>query len=562
MSKREVARSLGGLGRVELGAGVAALLLTFACGDGDTPNVDGGQAGIDAGGSAGAPPTNPGRGAMHRLNSNEYNNTVGDVLGTTTLPADANWRGGEIDGFDNIASQLGIDETQYERYLDAAETLANEVFASPALKARFVFCGATDDPACVEAFSAQAGLRVFRRPLRASEVGRYQALYASVRQQGQDHEASLKHILWAMLSSAEFLYRIELQGEDDERPLDSFEVATRLSYFLWSSAPDDDLLMAAARDELTSEEGVKATFARLLDDGKSNRLVESFAGQWLGGRKVMKHPVAAGMFPEWTPAAAFAATNEMYYYFSEFMRGDRSWLDFLKADINYVNADLAPIYGIPGIAGSDMQRLEQTGDDRAGFLGLAGFLALSSMDRRTSPTLRGRWVLLNMLCTTPPDPPGNIPKLEETGQDLDTGNIRDALALHRTREDCKTCHSLFDPFGLALEKYDAVGRYRDTYGDGSLVDASTELGASAAYPDGIAFEGLQGAADAVTNSPQFKACVAKKLFTYGLGRLPSDNDEAWIQVIQRDWEAGDLTVRRLMETLVLSEPFRNSGDDK
>jgi hypothetical protein len=538
------------------------LVLTFACGDGDAPNVEGGQAGIGPGGSTGDPPTNPGRGAMHRLNSNEYNNTVGDVLGTKTFPADANWRGGEIDGFDNIASQLGVDDTQYERYLDAAEALANEVFASPALKARFVFCQAADDPACVEAFAAQAGLRVFRRPLRAGELARFQALYTSVRQQGQDHEGSLKHVLWAMLSSAEFLYRIELKGEGKQRPLDSFEVATRLSYFLWSSAPDDDLLMAASRDELATEEGVKSTFTRLLDDGKSNRMIEGFVGQWLGGRKVMKHPVAPGMFPDWTPEAALAATNEMYYYFSEFLRDDRSWLDFLKADVNYVNADLAPIYGLPGITGADMQRVEQTDDDRAGFFGLAGFLALSSMDRRTSPTLRGRWVLLNMLCTEPPDPPGDIPKLEETGRDLDTGNIREALALHRTREDCKTCHALFDPFGLALEKYDAVGRYRDAYGDGSPVDASTELGASEAYPDGIAFEGLQGAADAVTNSPQYKACIAQKLFTYGLGRLPSENDEAWIRVIGRDWEAGDLTVRRLMETLVLSEPFRNSGDDK
>jgi hypothetical protein len=556
-----VARNLSG---VELCAGVAVLLLTFAC-DGDDPEGDGDGKGGSAGmsGSAGAPPTDPGRGAMHRLNSNEYNNTVGDVLGTATFPADANWRGGEIDGFDNIASQLGVDETQYERYLDAAETLANEVFAKPELKMRFVSCETADDPACVDAFTAVAGLRVFRRPLRAAETARYQLLYGNLRQQGQDHDGALKNILWAMLSSAEFLYRIELKGEGEgARPLDSFEIATRLSYFLWSSAPDDALLQAASENALDSEEGVKAAFGRLLDDGKSNRMIESFVGQWLGGRKVVKHPVAPGMFPEWTTAAAFSATNEMYFYFSEFLHGDRSWMDFLKADINYVNADLAPIYGMTGITGPDMQRLEQTSDDRAGFLGLAGFLALSSMDRRTSPTLRGKWVLLNILCTEPPDPPGNIPKLEETGRDLDTGNIREALALHRTREDCKTCHALFDPFGLALEKYDAVGRYRDTYADGTPVDASTELGQSEAYPDGIAFEGLQGAADAVTGSPQYKACITQKLFTYGLGRMPAGEDEAWIHEIQRDWEAGDLTVRRLMETLVLSDPFRNSGDVK
>ena len=214
---------------------------------------------------------------------------------------------------------------------------------------------------------------------------------------------------------------------------------------------------------------------------------------------------------------------------------------------------------MPDITGTDLQRVQYTSDERAGFLGFAGFLALSSKDRRTSPTLRGKWVLLNMLCTEPPPPPGNIPKLEATGRDLDTGNVRDALAAHRTRADCNQCHGLFDPFGFALEKYDAVGRYRQTYGDGTAIDASTELGSSTAYPNGIKFEGIQGAADAVTGSPQFKACVVSKLFTYSLGRVPAGDDQGWIQQLQQNWEGGDLTIHRLMQALVLSAPFRSSG---
>jgi hypothetical protein len=566
---------VGNLGRAQQCVAIGALLGTFACTamvDGTSPmgaGASGGdpfnpQAGSSgAGGSAGSsvtPPTDPGRGAMHRLNSNEYNYTVADVLGTSLHPAGENWRGGELDGFDNIASQLGTTDTQFGLYLDAAEALARDFFASPTLKSRFLTCG-TADAACAKEFASNAGLRLFRRPLRATELARYEQLYTSIRGQGQDHEASLEHLLWAMLSSAEFLYRIELRGSaPGNRPLNSYELASRISYFLWNSAPDDALLDAAKSDSLQSDDGVKATFERVLNDGKSNRFIESFIGQWLGARKVASHAVAPALYPAWSPDSAQAATNEMYFYFSEFLHSDRPWTDFLKADVNFVNESLAPIYGITGITGANLQRVEHTTDERAGFMGLAGFLTLSSTDRRTSPTSRGKWVLQRILCTDPPPPKPGIPELSETGRDLDKGNIRDALAQHRKDPDCKLCHALFDPFGLALEHYDAIGHYRETYADGSAIDASTELGASAAYPNGIKFDGIRGGADAVTGSPQFKACVVKKLYTYGLGRLPSGEEAGWLPVIQRDWETGTPSVPKLIQSIVLSKPFRNSGD--
>lgn len=565
---------VGYLSRAELCVATGALLSTFACTamvDGTSPKGAGGsggdtitpQAGSGGlGGSGSAPPTDPGRGAMHRLNSHEYNYTVADVLGTSLRPATANWRGGELDGFDNIASQLGIEETQYARYLDAAEALAADVFASPTMKARFLTCQ-TEDAACVADFASRAGLRLFRRPLRPTEITRYQALYTDFRTKGQAHEIALQNLLWAMLSSAEFLYRIELRGgAPGKRALDGYELAARFSYFLWSSAPDDALLDTAKDDGLKSDDGVKATFERLLNDPKSNRFVESFVGQWLGARQVPTHAVSPALFPQWSSATADAATNEMYFYFSEFLHSDRSWLDFLKSDTNYVNASLAPLYGMPNITGTELQRVSYTTDKRAGFLGLVGFLTMSSTDRRTSPTSRGKWVLRNILCTEPPPPKPGIPELSATGRDLDKGNIRDALAQHRVDPDCKACHALFDPFGLALENYDAVGEYRDTYPDGSAIDATTELGTSLAYPNGIKFEGISGAADAVTGSPQFKACVARKLFTYGLGRVPSGDDSGWLTQIQQDWEKGATSVPQLIQQIVLSTPFRNSGDSK
>lgn len=543
----------GSSGKAELYFAIAALLGTLSC----TGVLEGGNPGADSSAPDPIPQgENPGRGEMHRLNTTEYNYTVADVLGTTLRPANGNWRGGEIEGFDNIASQLGVDETQFGLYVDAAEALANDVFASPTLKAKFVPCAKTDDMACVQDAIAKAGLQVFRRPLRSAEIATYQKVYTRSRGLSQDHDSSLKHVLWSLLSSAEFLYRIELPGKvAGKRPLDGFEVASRLSYFLWSSAPDSALLEAAAANALSSESGVQSAVDRMLTDAKSKRFIESFAGQWLGARKVAGHAVAPERFPQWNEAVASAAMNEIYLYFEEFLRKDKPWTEFLTADINFVNGSLAPIYGMSNVTSMELTAVSNTTDQRKGFLGLAGFLTLSSMDRRTSPTLRGKWVLGNLLCEEPPPPPADVPKLEVGGKDLDNGNIRTILEAHRTRADCATCHALFDPFGMALEKFDAIGRYRTTYGDGSMIDASTDL-------KGVPFEGLDGAASAVTSHPNFKACFTHKLFTYALGRKPAGDDEKWIAELEHQWSAGNLSIKSLIAELTQSVPFRNSGDVK
>jgi hypothetical protein len=550
----------GSSGKAELYLGIAALLGTLAC----TGTIDGGKSsdgsstpGVPGGGPGAHYPagTNPGRSEMHRLNTKEYNASVADVLGTKLQPGNANWRGGEVDGFDNMASVLGVDETQYSLYLDAAEALATEFFMSSPLKSKFVTCAATDDTACVQSFVNKAGLHLFRRPLRPAEVTTYGKVYTAARAQGQDHEGSLKHVLWAQLASAEFLYRMEFPKGNAARTLDGFELASRLSYFLWTSAPDDGLLESAAANKLTTDAEIDAAVERMLEDAKSARFVEAFAGQWLGARAVASHPVAPDRFPSWNEAMATAAMNEVYAYFDDFLKSDRSWMEFLTTDVNFVNGALAPLYGIPNVTTMTTTRVTHTADERKGFLGLAGFLAVSSMDRRTSPSLRGKWVLGNLLCTEPPPPPKDVPKLDLAGQDLDNGNIIQILEQHRVRADCAGCHALFDPFGQALEKYDAIGQYRTTYKDGSQIDTSTDLA-------GVPFDGITGAAEIVTQQPGFSSCIAHKLFTYSLGRPPAGDDNAWIEGIEQQWKTGDLSIRRLIKSLALSTPFRNSGDVK
>ena len=541
-----------------------------------TPNPGGnagsGSTGATAGGSAGGTgnagggmslpsgPLDPGVGEMHRLNTVEYNATVADVLGTQLQPATANWRAGGLDTFDNIASQLGVDDNQYLLYLDAAEALANDVFASDALRARIVTCTTSDDAACVSSIVSKTGLRVFRRPLLEAELSTYGKAYKSARAMGDDHAASLKQVLWSMLASAEFLYRMEFDGaETGKHPISGYELASRLSYFLWSSAPDDALLAAAST--LNTDDALSRSVDRLLIDSKSSRFVKNFAGQWLGARKVQSHPAAPDVYGAWTPEVANAASAEMLAYFDEFLRNDRPWLDFLKADVNFVNAALAPLYGMPNISGTALQRVESPTDNRAGFMGLAGFLAVTSVDRRSAPTLRGKFVLLNLLCSPTPPAPPTAGKLEDKG-DPTKLNIRDVLAKHRAAPGCGSCHNIMDPFGLALENYDGIGQLRAVYPNGTSIDPSTELPKSASFPAGIQFSGLSGAQDAISSDPRFKECITQKLISYGIGRSLSEDDKKSATLISAKAAEGGLTIKKVIRSIALAEPFRyrNAAD--
>jgi hypothetical protein len=546
------------LGVVALGA------LALACtgvvgGEEEKGSGPGGPSGTGATGSGGivdpgVPLTeDPGRKDMHRLNTAEYNATVKDVLGTQLQPANPSWRGGEIDGWDNIASQLGVDDTQYERYFTAANDLAEEFFANPALKARYVTCATTDDATCVNGIINNAGLHIFRRPLSTEEVATYFKAYQGARTIGDDHDQSLKVVLRALLSSAEFLYRIEIDPDPASttpHAVTAYELASRLSYFLWSSAPDDALLAAAADSSLVADAGLGAAVDRMLTDAKAQRLIENFAGQWLGGRKIAEKTVDPAVYPDWNPDLAGAAQRELYAYFGEFLSGARPWNTFLSADVNFLEPPLAALYGVAGTG-----RTEVTTDTRYGFLGLGGFLAASSVAARTSPTLRGRWILQNLLCNKPADPPPMVPELEEQSADLSNLSIREKLEAHRANPACAGCHSIIDPYGLALEEYDGIGKYRTSYPDGTPIDASAVVPPTDVNPQGLTFSGLNGLSQAVGADPRFMTCVGSKLLTYGLGRLTTESDKPYLKTITDAWAANP-TLPALIRSLALSAPFR------
>jgi hypothetical protein len=497
----------------------------------------------------------PGSKGLHRLNSAEYNNSVHDVLGSSLALANGNWANEENLGFDNIASVMRVDEKQYSKYFEAAGQIADDVFQNPDLKARIVTCDAEDDVECVTGIVGSVGLRIFRRPLSDDEIGTYSSVYFAARELGEDHDGSLEHVLRALLSSAEFLYRIETDPDPESMQahrLDPYQLASRLSYFLWSSAPDEALLDAAKENALESSEGLRNETLRLLADEKSERWVRNFSGQWLGARKVAAHGVNSAVYPEWTPTLAAAMAEEVYEYFGEFLRSERSFMEFLTADVNFVDEELAALYGMEPPPNDAWARVEDADDARKGFFGLGAFLSMSSYEYRTAPTLRGRWILINLLCTPPQDPPGGIPPLDSDpgSSDASEGNVRERLEKHREDPTCARCHAALDPYGIALENFDGIGKYRDEYRSGDPVDASTVT------ITGESFTGLDGLAEVVAQKPQFTTCIASKVFTYGLGRDIGAIDEPVLKAIHDRWTAETPTLTALLDATVQSDSFR------
>lgn len=497
------------------------------------------------------PGVDPGTKGVHRLNAAEYNATVADVLGTKLAPANASWLGGQLGLFDNMADVLYVDEDQFKRYAQAATEIAEDVFAANNLKANLLTCNG-EAAACINSIIAKMGLRLFRRPLHDDEAATFNKLYAAARAQGETRDGSLKHVLRGFLSSAVFLFRIETDPDltlAKKHPLNAYELASRLSYFLWSSAPDEELLAAAANDSLLEPKALLKTVDRMLSDpDKSARFAENFAGQWLGARQLPLQAVDKKAFPDWSDPLATSLAKEVYLFFSEFVTTDRSWLDFLKADFNFVDPSVAKLYGRQGGGSTGMQRIEISDDQRFGFAGLGGFLALTSQSTRTSPTKRGHWILSHLLCTQAPPPPPDVANAESNGFDP-TKNVRITLEEHRTNPGCATCHALFDPYGLSLENFDAIGKYRTSYADGSSIDASAQV-------NDIGFSGLAGLADTVTKDPKFSQCLPEFLLNYALGRPVAESDSPYLHAIHKEWMQETPSIRRLVQILVSSEPFR------
>ncbi|MEM1353760.1 MAG: DUF1592 domain-containing protein [Planctomycetota bacterium] len=398
--------------------------------------------------------------------------------------------------------------------------------------------------------------RAFRRPVRSSELVGLLGLYREARKAGDSHEQALRLALTATLVSPNFLYRAvnnPRSGDPDTvYALDSYELASRLSYFLWSSMPDDRLIELAREGSLTDDATLRAEVRRMITDPKASALVENFAGQWLLLRNLEGKPVDTDRFPEYTPELRSAMGREAELFFQDVLKHDRSVLNFLSSDYTFLNQPLAEHYGIKGVRGDDFKRVPlPAGSPRGGVLTMAATLTVTSHPTRTSPVLRGNYVLDQLLGSAPPPPPPDVPPLEEATESIGAeASLREQLAAHVADPNCAVCHKRLDPIGLAMENFTATGAWRELEG-GKPIDATGTL------PNGDSFDGPTQLKQVLLKSQdQFVENLSRKMLTYAIGRGIEPFDRPTIKDLTEQVHTNQYRLSALIEAIVLSDSFR------
>ncbi len=378
---------------------------------------------------------------------------------------------------------------------------------------------------------AEFASRAWRRPLSDEERGQIRGLYAQGRAKELDRESAARECLAFILVSPKFLYKTEtgtLAGVDEgaEVPLRAWEIASRLSYFLWSSLPDAALRRAAADGSLLKPEGRAAQVRRMMRDPKASALAGEFAGQWLEFKGFANHSaVDDKKFPQFTPELRRDMDRETHAFFTHLIREDRPVHEILSADYTFLNERLAKHYGVPGVSGEELVKVSVSGKQRGGLLGQGSLLTKTSRSHRTSPVLRGNWLLQAVLGTPVPPPPSDVPELKEHGPKPAT--VREMLEQHRAAKACSGCHDRIDPLGFALENFDPIGRWREKDEAGLPLDVSAQVKGGQPF---LGFEGLR--AYLKIQQPQFARHFSRKLLGYALGRQVLPTDKALLQDMQ------------------------------
>lgn len=415
--------------------------------------------------------------------------------------------------------------------------------------------------ACAEEIISTLARRAYRRPIGDDDLPQLMELYSEAAAQG-GFEAGIRMALQKILVSPEFIFRMEYDPSDAEPggayPVSDLELASRLSFFLWSSIPDDELLSLAEEGRLSDPEALEEQTRRMLADSKSQSLVSNFAGQWLFLRniaRVQPDPVA---FPNFDENLRHALQRETELLVESMVVEDRSVVELLDSDYTYLNERLAEHYGIEGIYGSEFRRVNLEDETRHGLLGQASILTVTSYPNRTAPTIRGKWVLEQLLGTPPPPPPPNVPSLADD-DNVRVLTMRERMEQHRANPACAVCHRMMDPLGFALENFDGLGRWRDTTGElGAAIDSSGTL------PDGTDFNGPEGLREILLNKRElFVETFTERLLTYALGRGVEHYDLPVVRKITREAADDDYRWSSIILGIVRSVPFqmRRASDE-
>ena len=415
--------------------------------------------------------------------------------------------------------------------------------------------GASAETDCARTIVSTLARRAYRRPVSDADIQAPLAFYKQARAEG-GFDAGIEMALRAILASTEFLFRLERDprnvAPNTDYRVSDLELASRLSFFLWSSIPDEELLDVAAGGKLKEQTVLEQQARRMLADPRADSLVTDFAGQWLYLRNLAAQSPDARLFPDFDDNLRQAFRRETELFFESIVKEDRSVLDLLRANYTFVNERLARHYGIPNVYGSRFRRVT-LGDDsvRGGLLGQGSILTVTSYANRTSPVLRGKWILENLLGTPPPPPPPNVPPLSDNNGGGKALSMRERMAQHRANAACSGCHQLMDPAGLSMEHFDAIGRWRTRTEAGTPVDASGSL------PDGSTFDGMTGLRAALLNRPElFVSTMTEKLMTYALGRGVEYYDAPTVRAIVGAARRDDYRFASLVLGVVGSRPFQ------
>jgi hypothetical protein len=520
---------------------------------------------------------------IRRLNRNEYNHTIRDLIGLDLRPAD-DFPADDIGyGFDNIADVLSTPPVLAEMEVAAAESVIDGAFRSPEARARIMNPPANAFPLAYRKYTPPVRSsrdnkplrgaatavepelarqqhiydilrafadRAFRRPATHDELTRLLTTVLSAEKDGEAADAALRVALKAVLASPQFFFRLEQVREAGPASAGDFDLASRLSYFLWSSLPDDELLQLAGKGTLRRADVLRAQARRMLADPRAEAFAADFAEQWLQTRRLGDLAPDPKLFPDFDESLRSAMLRETRLFCRSIQDEDRSILDFLEADNTFVNERLARHYGVAGIRGQDFRRISLAGTPRRGILTQASILAVTSNPTRTSPVKRGKWILENILGLSPAPPPSGVEALKEDTAAASARALRERLERHRSDPKCASCHGQMDPLGFALENFDAIGAWRAEEG-GHAIDDSGRL------PGGREFRGTMGLRSVLrTRRDAFARCLGEKMLTYALGRGVDRSDRRDVDRIVERTAADGYRFSTMVLAIIDSRPFR------
>ncbi len=503
-------------------------------------------------------PKDPGQFVMRRLTKSEYSNTLHDLLGVDRSIADPLPDEVSGEGYLNSLSSL-----QLEQYVLVADAALNQVLPAdddkPTELRKRLF-GDTPASAAEEQKSARLiaqslTKKIYRRPATDAELDVLMRVYELGREGDLAYHAALRLMLKAMLVSPQFLFITpaeEFDKDDEIVPLDDYQLASRLSYLVWGTMPDDELMRLADSKQLHEPQVLKSQVKRMLEDPRASGLFDGFGTQWLGLDKLKSKSFDRSKFPMMTDSMRLAMIDEVRQFFMNVVRDNQSIAALIDSDYTFMNAELATLYGLEeSVAGTAMRRVSLADKNRGGILGMPGVLAATSFPNRTSPVNRGVWVLEQVLGEHVPPAPPNVPALDKQNQQLvATMTLRERFEMHRSDAVCANCHRLLDPIGFGLENFDAIGRWRDKDDNGAAIDASGEL------PGGVRFASPKELKTMVAGRMEdFSRTLIEKLLAYALCRRLEGYDEVVVDELMKEVSQDNGRMQTLITAVVTSYPF-------